>query len=226
MSLLAPRDCVEYYATYMKHKRNTLGVIGFTIIELLIVVVVIGILALIALNAFGGVQERANNTLTISNTSNYYDALVAYGVDQGEYPFSSGSFCLGIGYDDITGSAAGDCFWSNDLAWAVAENSSVMDQLRPYIGSTDFVNKEEAGWSTTTGVGAYAFYSDSFSVNGDASRSHYIRYILDGAEEDCGLSALAPNGWPAFLTANPNPYTYSSNASNSTLCFVALPEIE
>lgn len=45
---------------------------GFTIVELLIVIVVIAILAAISIVSYTGIQQRANNTVTIEATGQLY----------------------------------------------------------------------------------------------------------------------------------------------------------
>lgn len=64
--------------------------LGFTIVELLIVIVVIGILAAITIVAFNGVQERARYTAMQQGISSISKAIMAYHAANGAYPFPSG----------------------------------------------------------------------------------------------------------------------------------------
>lgn len=62
--------------------------IGFTIVELLIVIVVIGILAAIVIVAFNGVQARANDTHRVSDVDKVKKFMELYYVKNGYYPGS------------------------------------------------------------------------------------------------------------------------------------------
>lgn len=59
---------------------------GFTIVELLIVIVVIGILAAITIVAYSGFQNRANDTATQSDLSNFAKKIRLVEVDTGSFP--------------------------------------------------------------------------------------------------------------------------------------------
>lgn len=63
--------------------------IGFTIVELLIVIVVIGILAAITVVAYNGVQGRANDAAIQSDLQNISKKLELYKIDFGVYPAGS-----------------------------------------------------------------------------------------------------------------------------------------
>jgi prepilin-type N-terminal cleavage/methylation domain-containing protein len=60
--------------------------LGFTIVELLVVVVVIAILASITIVAFRGVQARARDTVRINDAKSIIKAVEAYKVLNGQYP--------------------------------------------------------------------------------------------------------------------------------------------
>lgn len=59
---------------------------GFTIVELLIVIVVIGILALLVVNTFSGIQQRARNTDRQSDIKALHSQLEAFYAQNGRYP--------------------------------------------------------------------------------------------------------------------------------------------
>jgi type II secretion system protein G len=63
---------------------------GFTIVELLIVIVVIAILATISVVAYNGVQQRARDTIRLTDIKNMAKAVGLYYADNGNYPMSSG----------------------------------------------------------------------------------------------------------------------------------------
>lgn len=80
--------------------------LGFTIVELLIVIVVIAILAAITIVAYTGVQERARYSAMRSDLSSLNKAILLYYAENGQYPITqatsatcSGSWC---GWDQAT----------------------------------------------------------------------------------------------------------------------------
>jgi general secretion pathway protein G len=70
----------------MKRWRNSNQFVGFTIIELLVVIVVIGILAAITLLAYSGVQSRASYAVMRSDLRSAADVFEIYKVDNSGYP--------------------------------------------------------------------------------------------------------------------------------------------
>lgn len=92
--------------------------IGFTIVELLIVVVVIAILASISIVAYIGIQGRATEAAILSEVSQWKKLFVAYKAVNGSYPspatgnpLTSGGpgsnvrnyYCLGTGFPSSGG---------------------------------------------------------------------------------------------------------------------------
>ena len=81
---------------YVPLKR--VGVRGFTIVELLIVVVVIAILATVTVVAYSGMQDRAYVAKASSAVDSWAKLLELYKVDHGSYPSTGpmgASVCLG-----------------------------------------------------------------------------------------------------------------------------------
>lgn len=70
----------------MQHAQKRLGVLGFTIVELIIVVAVIAILAAITVVAFNGIQIRAAKALLQSDARNMVSQLENYQTDNSAYP--------------------------------------------------------------------------------------------------------------------------------------------
>lgn len=69
----------------MKNQRAK-GQVGFTIVELLVVIVVIAILATISIVSYSGVQNRANDTVVRSDISNFGKKLQIFEIDNARYP--------------------------------------------------------------------------------------------------------------------------------------------
>ncbi len=103
---------------------------GFTIVELLIVIVVIGVLAAITVIAFGGIQNRTENTKTISAVTQWAKAIRMYETDTGSWPTVNS--CLGDA-DTYADSYSGRCYTPETSGWVV--NSSFLTQMQPYINS-------------------------------------------------------------------------------------------
>jgi len=110
---------------------------GFTIVELLIVIVVIAILAAISIVAYNGVQQRAQNSQTISAVTAWVKALKSYRIANGAYP--PYWTCLGTGYlygPDGT-ATTGDAQCRQDSAGSgQRENTTFNDLMRPYVGGS------------------------------------------------------------------------------------------
>jgi prepilin-type N-terminal cleavage/methylation domain-containing protein len=60
--------------------------LGFTIVELLIVIVVIAILATVSIVAYRGVQDRANDTAVQSDINTFAKKVMLYQAQEGSYP--------------------------------------------------------------------------------------------------------------------------------------------
>lgn len=156
--------------------------IGFTIVELLIVIVVIGILAAITIVAFNGVQNRANNTRVNSIVRSYVTALKAYAaVNNGSYPAVSS--CLGTGYE------GGFCHADQGM---YAENNGSFNTviLREFMSSVPVVKSVRSEisnkWVNT------AFYTvNNTSYNPTGSAIAYAQYGATSCPSISGLRELS-----------------------------------
>lgn len=75
---------------YLKNKNQfkKTSLLGFTIVELLVVIVVIGILAAISVVSYSGIAQKARETALISDLTNAKTTLQMYQVENGSYPTS------------------------------------------------------------------------------------------------------------------------------------------
>lgn len=72
---------IRYFEQPLHQKRK----LGFTIVELLVVIVVIGILAAISVVAYNGIQNRANDTAVKNDLTNMAKKIQLNAADTGEF---------------------------------------------------------------------------------------------------------------------------------------------
>ncbi len=111
---------------WAKHKQ----ILGFTIVELLIVIVVIAILAAITVVAYNGIQQKANNSKTTQALSSWVQGLKMYKADNGRWP--NAWTCLGEGY--LYGPSGVDSSGTSQCRNNVLSNTGFNNLMRPYFG--------------------------------------------------------------------------------------------
>jgi len=85
---------------------------AFTLIELLVVIAIIAVLASIALPAYNGVKERADQTKDLSNAKQIALALRQFAIDNnGNYPSKAPATDYSTGTALTTGGFSNDAFW-------------------------------------------------------------------------------------------------------------------
>lgn len=205
--------------------------LGFTIVELLIVIVVIGILAAITIVAFNGINSRARNTRTISVAQSYNKAMVAYRAVNNSYPpVNTGRACLGSGYGDTNADGIGDCGETANLA---SEDATFFNSLKSIIVNQPIVNTARVNmpYQTSTFVGAVVYNWAGFKVN-NVSNPYYVMYMLEGDRVDCQNAnivmpwedaSLGKYGWPEMKTTTTQKYSWSDN--KTTACVVPLENV-
>ena len=134
--------------------------LGFTIVELLIVIVIIGILAAITVVAYNGIQNRASDSAIQSDLSAMAKKIALFHVDNGRYPNATGELnALGI---KATFSAYGTSPAYN-LPYCIASDSSY------YAISALSKSGTKYYYSSKTGV--VKSYSSSLANDGMQSAS-------------------------------------------------------
>lgn len=111
---------------------------GFTIVELLIVIVVIAILAAITIVAYNGIQQRSQNSKTVTAASAWLKAMQMYKVDNGSWP-TIYNVCLGTGYKygpDGTGTSGVAQCRQDTAGWGIQESTAFNTMLKKYVGES------------------------------------------------------------------------------------------
>lgn len=171
--------------------------LGFTIVELLIVIAVIGILATIAIAYYRGSEDRAHNTQTIAGVSQYMTAIDLFVLRTGDYPKTGpeidnehiAAVCLGAGYEGRTCGRVTyvdiyeDDYFNNQLASIVGVQPSTISTINREVGPESFVG-------AVYGIDYIGLEPIGLGVGEVHART--IQYALFGANADCKLSGAKP----------------------------------
>lgn len=142
--------------------------VGFTIVELLIVVVVIAILASITIVAFNGVQQRTKNTRISTGAQQYNKAFESYKAVNGSYPTYAG--CLGANYPN-------DVCWLLNGAPERSVSANLDTQLREFLPAKPTVSTEYMELFTSYQRTGLVYY-----ISGSYSE---LRYYMQGNNQSC-----------------------------------------
>lgn len=144
--------------------------VGFTIVELLIVIVIIAVLAAITIVAYNGIQTRAENNKTIAAVNQTVKLLMMYKESNGSYPSTTGGYaCFGTGY------SGGICFTQADGVSPAAQEQASFNTALKTVGTLP--NASTVPMQLTNGsIVAGASYEGG---------SNMIRYHLNGASQPC-----------------------------------------
>lgn len=140
----------------MKHKH-----VGFTIVELLIIIVVVAVLAAISIVVYNGIQGRARDAQRIQDMKTIQKALELYKTTHGSYPAAIST--------------------PNASSWELSTNSSFLPALTVDAVSSVPVDPKNyyAGGNATksTNDWVYTYYRYPATANGaDPRCGHY--YVL------------------------------------------------
>lgn len=145
--------------------------LGFTLVELLIVIVIIAILATITTIAFNGITERARNTAKVSKVESIGKLLSLYHAANDEYPMGvNGTWCLTL--DNLCTTYTG--------SKSLSDNTTLMTELSKFG-----IPPQDAGDATDIEhYGINYIYSGSRTLNGNPSPV-IITFWLDGINKKC-----------------------------------------
>ncbi len=177
--------------------------LGFTIVELLIVVVIIGILAAIVIVAYNGVTQTAQQSAISSEVKQWVKLFEVYKATNGSYPLPSGTpttgggpgtsvldrYCLGTGFQQIAGT--GYCYLvAAGTIYSVAESTgtSLITQLST-VGTPPSNSKKYTYGSVAGPTFRYVSASDirvgSTYPGGITCPSGMILEYSGGGRTDC-----------------------------------------
>ncbi|HEX6416766.1 MAG TPA: prepilin-type N-terminal cleavage/methylation domain-containing protein [Candidatus Saccharimonadales bacterium] len=201
---------------------NKVGKLGFTIVELLIVIVVIAVLAAVTVVAYNGIKQRADNTARIAAAKDWYKIWQTYLTQNGQYPTGTNNnhHCLGTGYaTDFDGNADEDCYMSNNVKHPTA---TLHTALRTVASLPSYpVAKQTAATNTVAGISMRSH--DHLDPSTPQEKQYYrmLHYWLTGNNQDCVLRPVAQavtGGWTASSAS------FTANDGGLTRCVILLPD--
>ncbi len=167
--------------------------VGFTIVELLIVIVIIGILAAITIVAYNGIQQRAGNSQRIATAKGWVEAIKSYGTLNQKYPHTAGTYCIGeSNITDFDTNADADCGVSNNIKHDYTGYTTTFNANMKTLTSKlpDFPGKPIQLTSSLKGLGML-WRSETYDPTGEnIPNIPTLIYFLEGANQDCVLGPL------------------------------------
>ena len=176
---------------------------GFTIVELLIVIVVIAILAAISFVAYDKIQQRANNTKTITEAKQVVGLIQAYYAAYGEFP---------VNYDACA-TQDNKCTGSSNPNPLASNNSPLMSELKK-IGVPPVSSNIPTSLGTY-GI-SYRWHGTSKVIDGQTYPVR-VEYFLQGGAQGCKLNNVANGPVNGFSGTG-----YSTTVDDRTTCWVMI----
>lgn len=181
-----------------RFKQRNSKEVGFTIVELLIVIIVIAVLAAISIVAYNGIQERSQSTKIISQANAYIKGLKLWEADLGRPGTSS---CIAPpSYETCPNAMHWTTSVPNDTAFN-AKLSEYSGVSTPQLGKYGDDNPKGLMW----------YHANYYGLN--RSVLHY----WVGVNSDCGLPNVLS---PPYATFTLTGAKYTERTSNATLCMI------
>ena len=200
----------------MKHKNTSLG---FTIVELLVVILVIGILAGLVYTGYGQYQRKAKNSLKNDAAKSLTVGLKTYIGKYNQYPLPDSAVsiiygvCLGKGPELRDGKCT-NASWSE-----VSSNFNVELEKVTKLSNFEYDTSriQLSGGEFYEGI---VFVQRGGAKVNSKNNKFFLEYALAGDDATCGKQG-------AVKRNNPNSYEsttldYSLRANGNTLCVIPL----
>lgn len=196
--------------------------LGFTIVELLIVIVVIGILAAITIVAYNGIKDRARNTSIQSDIRQVHRMIELYRADNGTYPIT--------GTTTLAGGAAGNNTYA-DSNCVITDGARVTRSVAWVPGVSEKLPQSDGNIGRGVGGhgGCYFYTSDGNSYilaawnmltspqNSSMYRRVGFREIPNAQNYYCNHANIGGNN-PTPYAASKDYYKHSYTVTNITFC--------
>jgi len=161
------------------HVTKRKQILGFTIVEILVVIAIIGLLAAIIYAALGKANADARNARRLSDISEYINAFEFYFDDTGEYPDPGDQnyYCLGKYTDN-------NC-WEDGT---ISQNTTLNDILSNYYSTSAYVPGQYGDFIKFEGY----VYKCELRPS-DLCNKYSITWVMEGEEESCGKGTNPDN---------------------------------
>ena len=173
---------------------------GFTVVELLIVVVIIAILATVTIISYVGAQTRGENAKTVQTVNQYLKAITLYATQNNLYPVATTWPCLGATASCAKMSGATSCFGVGSAVTNAAFNTTI----QPILGAIPEPSAQTMNCAGNSYKGA--FYNKNDTSGG---KSAQVYYFLRGNQQ-CNT---------------PYGIATKQQQDDTTLCVVNLPTL-
>lgn len=192
--------------------------IGFTIVELLIVIVVIGILASVTIVAYNGIRGRARQASIESDITNVQELIEVYHAVNGTYPVTGATTLTG-------GSTSNTTYTDTNCAYGTNKRADWVPGLSQTLPQSDGNSGQGVGGYG----GCYMYTSDGTSYilsawNMLTSPQNSLMYRRLGFREMpntafyyCNQVNIGGNN-PTPYAITKDYYKYSYTVSNITFC--------
>ncbi len=194
--------------------------LGFTMIELLIVIAVLGILAVAVLAAINPIEQinRGRDTGSRSDAEQLLSAVDRYYASKGYYPWMSGANSLNTATDTATST---DLVSLSGASPAVGKDSQNMMNLLSTGGSSELKS------SFVSRIAASTYRALSIANDGVSGHSTYVCFspqsgsFREEAYNRC--KATLPSDFPALACPADSTCTSATTSETATGCYICLP---